>query len=224
MPMTASSSSISAARSPSSSPAACASCTSTARSTPTNRVDDAFLADFAPRRSSSPAARPRSSPSRRADAARSDLHPRRADPRHLLRPAGDDAPARRHGRSAATAPPNSAAPSSPRRRRRCRFSTAGSATGPRGGLDEPRRPCQPPRPRLLGDRHLAQRALRHHRRPDAPLLRGAVPPGGAPHRRTARESYENFTDLAGFTGDWTMAAYHDEAIASDPRARSATPR
>ena len=28
---------------------------------------------------------------------------------------------------------------------------------------------------------------------------------------------KNFTDLAGFTGDWTMAAYKDQAIDGDPR-------
>ena len=31
---------------------------------------------------------------------------------------------------------------------------------------------------------------------------------------TAPGILQNFTDLAGFTGDWTMAAYKDQAIAA----------
>ncbi len=80
-------------------------------------------------------------------------------------------------------PPSSAAPSStPDRDARPSFHGA-FPDGPRGGLDEPRRPGHRPRPRLLGDRHLARRPLRDHRRPEPPLLRRAVPPRGAPHRQ-----------------------------------------
>jgi GMP synthase (glutamine-hydrolysing) len=89
---------------------------------------------------------------------------------------------------------------------------AGSPAGNRTGLDEPRRPCVEDRPRLSGLRHLAQRALRHHRRPRAPLLRRAVPPRGAPHPE-GRESFTRISSkLAGFKGDWTMGAYREEAI------------
>ena len=69
-------------------------------------------------------------------------------------------------------------------------------------------------PGFRGHRRLAERALRDHRRPRPPLLRRPVPPRGAPHRRTAGRILRNFLDLAGFTGDWTMGAYTDEAIAA----------
>ena len=59
-----------------------------------------------------------------------------------------------------------------------------------------------------------ERPVRDHHRPRPPLLRRPVPPRGAPHRRTAAGILRNFTDLAGFTGDWTMAAYKDQAIAA----------
>ena len=59
----------------------------------------------------------------------------------------------------------------------------------------------------------AERPLRDHLRPRPPLLRRPVPPRGPPHRQR-RRILRNFTDLAGFTGDWTMAAYKDQAIAA----------
>ena len=61
---------------------------------------------------------------------------------------------------------------------------------------------------------LGERALRGDRRRDAPLLRRAVPPRGGPHARTARRC--RATSSAGSpaaTGDWTMKAFRDEAIA-----------
>ena len=50
--------------------------------------------------------------------------------------------------------------------------------------------------------------------PAPPLLRRPVPPRGRTTPSTAPASSRNFTDLAGFTGDWTMAAYEDQAIAA----------
>ena len=149
---------------------------------PYQKVDAAFLAAFAPaggdplrrpgqrHRAGQPARRPR------------DLRPRRPGARHLLRPADDDGPARRpveaghhaeFGRAFVT----------PDRHRTTRCFTGLFADRPRGGLDEPRRPGHRARPRLRGDRRLAERPLRDHRRPRPPLLRRPVPPRGAPHRQ-----------------------------------------
>ena len=69
-------------------------------------------------------------------------------------------------------------------------------------------------PGFAVDRHLA----RTRPSPSPPTPRGtSTPCSSTPRcttRRTARGSCKNFTDLAGFTGDWTMAAYKDQAIAA----------
>jgi GMP synthase-like glutamine amidotransferase len=78
---------------------------------PFQNVTDAFLADFAPKAvifSGGPASViDEGSPVRRE----SVFDAGRADPRHLLRPAGDDAGCWAARSNAATAPRNSAAPS-----------------------------------------------------------------------------------------------------------------
>ena len=114
---------------------------------------------------------------------------------------------------AATAPPNSAAPSSPRPHdtpapagRLVRATAAEQVWMSHGDH------VSEHRPRLSGLRHLAQRPLRHHRRPRAPFLRRAVPPRGAPHPQ-GRAALRELRRLAGFKGDWTMGAYREEAIA-----------
>ena len=59
-----------------------------------------------------------------------------------------------------------------------------------------------------------ERPLRHHRRPRPAT---STPSSSTPRSTTpstAPASCKNFTDLAGFTGDWTMAAYKDQAIAA----------
>ena len=60
--------------------------------------------------------------------------------------------------------------------------------------------------------NFAQRAIRDHRRPGTQFLRRAVPPE-VHHTPNGAKLYENFVRLAGFSGDWTMGAYRDEAIA-----------
>ena len=161
-----------------------------------------------------PLRRPRQRHRRRQPARRAgDLHPRRAGARHLLRPAGDDGPARRQGRGG------------PPRRVRPRLRHPDRATPrpalhrplphrPRGGLDEPRRPRDRARPGLLGHRHLPERPLRHHRRPRAATSTACSSTPRSTTPSTAPGILQNFTDLAGFTGDWTMAAYKDQAIAA----------
>jgi GMP synthase (glutamine-hydrolysing) len=111
---------------------------------------------------------------------------------------------------AATAPRNSAAP----------MWTHRGADRPadglvprraRTGLDEPWRPREPHRPGLRGLRHLARRALAitadHARNFYAVQFHPEVH-----HTPNGKTLYENFVKLAGFTGDWTMGAYRDEAI------------
>ena len=110
-----------------------------------------------------------------------DLHPRRPGSRRLLRPADHDGPARRPGRGR---PPRRVRPRLGQPHRHPRPALHRPVPDrPRGGLDEPRRPRHRARPRLRGDRRLAQRPVRDHRRPRPPLLRRPVPPRGAPHRQ-----------------------------------------
>ena len=104
---------------------------------------------------------------------------RRADPRHLLRRAGDGPPARRQGRGRAQ----------PRIRPRLHRGRApGGALRRRlearrapSGVDEPRRPGDEAARRLRGGRHLGRRAVRRDRRRAPQVLRDPVPPGGGPH-------------------------------------------
>ena len=59
-----------------------------------------------------------------------------------------------------------------------------------------------------------RRALRRDRRRCAPLLRRAVPSRSRAHAARRPAAAQNFTHrVAGCRGDWTMAAFRDEAIA-----------
>ena len=113
---------------------------------------------------------------------------RRADPRHLLRPADAGAAARRQGRGR---------PCPRVRPRRCRDQGAEPAVRGRlgdrralSGLDEPRRPRHRAAGGLQGRRHLGQRALRHRGRRGAPLLHASCSTPRWCTRRTAQAAAE----------------------------------
>ena len=147
-------------------------------------------------------------PARRAR----DLHPRRPGPRHLLRPADDDGPARRHGRSR---PP-------PRVRPRLRSAPPTTHDPLFTGL------FQTGREEVWmshGDRvtALAPGFAVIGASPNAPFAITTDPRRHfyavqfhpeVHHTVNGARILQNFTDLAGFTGDWTMAAYKDQAIAA----------
>ena len=63
-------------------------------------------------------------------------------------------------------------------------------------------------------RHLAQRPLRHHSPTPRRRFYGLMFHPEVHHTVNGARLLQNFTDLAGFTGDWTMAAYKDQAIAA----------
>ena len=104
---------------------------------------------------------------------------RRAGPRHLLRRAGDGAPARRQGRGRT--------PSRVRPRRgaghRGHAAVRGRVEEGRAlsGLDEPRRPRHRAAQGLPRGRHLGECADRHDRRREAQVLRHAIPSRGDAH-------------------------------------------
>ena len=144
-----------------------------------------------------------------------DLRPRRPGPRHLLRPA--DMMAQLGGKVEGGHAASSAAPRSPRPTTADPLFTGLFAGRARGGLDEPRRPRHRARPGLLGDRRRA-RTRPSPSPPTRPRHFYGVQfhPEVAPHRNGAR-ILRNFTDLAGFTGDWTMAVLPRPGDRGDPR-------
>ncbi len=92
--------------------------------------------------------------------------------------------------NAAMAPPSSAAPSSPRPPTRLPLLDGWFEDGREQVWMSHGDHVSEIAPGFHGLRHLAQRALCHHRRSRAPLLCRAVPPRGAPHpqgRETLRE-------------------------------------
>jgi GMP synthase (glutamine-hydrolysing) len=104
---------------------------------------------------------------------------------------------------------------SSRARRRCRCWRAGSppsATAGETGLDEPRRPRRGNRPgfNVYGTSTGAPFAIIAD--PDRRFYAVQFHPE-VHHTPGGRRFYENFVREAGFTGDWTMGAYKDEAIA-----------
>ena len=112
--------------------------------------------------------------------AAGDLRGRRAGARHLLRRAGDGGAARRR-RSRAGITASSAAP----RSRWCAMPRCSRASGRRASkypvwMSHGDRVTRLPRG-LRGDRRLGERAVRRHRRREAQVLRGAVPPRGGAH-------------------------------------------
>jgi GMP synthase (glutamine-hydrolysing) len=177
---------------------------------PFQNVTEDFLAEFAPKAvifSGGPASVIDDGSPRPADGR---VRAGRADPRHLLRPAGDDADAGRRSR----------------------------AWRGHGGVRARLRGSTDDRIDLLTGWFLDGREqvwMSHgdHVSRIAPGFEVYATSPGAPYAITAdlsrnfyavqfhpevhhtpngRTLYENFVKLAGFKGDWTMAAYRDEAI------------
>ena len=117
--------------------------------------------------------------SRCAAAAAGILYRRRADPRHLLRRAGDGPPARRQGRGRPSPRVRPRRGRGDAKTRLLRRRLAARREIP--GVDEPWRPGDRAAAGLPRGRDLAQCADRRDRRRGAALLRDPVPPRGGAH-------------------------------------------
>ena len=137
--------------------------------------------------------------------------PRRADARHLLRHAADDAHARRHARplGASRVRPRPGPP-----RHGDLVAHVEGHAGRAEGVGEPRRLRRRGAAGICGRRHQQQRAGRRDGSAGARLLRAAVPSRRSRTPTTARRSCATSPSTsAAARGDWTIASFIDEATA-----------